>query len=151
MTHVYVSKLRHHWFRYWLVTWPAPSHYLNQCWNIVDSKLRKNFSEILSNIYTFPFTKMHLQMSSANWRKFCIGLNVLNHWGLLPHYDVTVLCQHCFSNGWLAAWWHLAITWTNDDLLDIRLYRTCLDKISGKTKRISYEVQLQFMLLKLAS
>ena len=24
-----------HWFRQWLVAWPAPSHYLNQCWNIV--------------------------------------------------------------------------------------------------------------------
>ena len=26
----------HHWFRWWFVTWSAPSHYLNHCWNIVD-------------------------------------------------------------------------------------------------------------------
>ena len=26
----------HHWSRYLLVAWPAPSHYLNQCWNIVN-------------------------------------------------------------------------------------------------------------------
>ena len=26
----------HHWFRQWLVALPAPSHYLNQCWNIVN-------------------------------------------------------------------------------------------------------------------
>ena len=25
-----------HWFRYWLVAWSAPSHYLNQCWNIIN-------------------------------------------------------------------------------------------------------------------
>ena len=29
----------HHWFRYWLVAWPAPSHYLNQCWIIVNRNL----------------------------------------------------------------------------------------------------------------
>ena len=26
----------HHWFRQWLVAWTAPSHYLNQSWNIVN-------------------------------------------------------------------------------------------------------------------
>ena len=29
------------WFRSWLVTWPAPGHYLNQCWNIVNWILGK--------------------------------------------------------------------------------------------------------------
>ena len=36
-----------HWFRQWLVAWTAPSHYLNQCWNIVNwtpiNKLQWNF------------------------------------------------------------------------------------------------------------
>ena len=36
-----------------------------------------NFSEILIAIYTFSFMKMHLKMSSAKWRPFCRGLNVL--------------------------------------------------------------------------
>ena len=40
MTHICVSKLGHHWLRYWLVAWTAPSHYLNQCCNIVDKTLR---------------------------------------------------------------------------------------------------------------
>ena len=66
------------WFRWWLVAWSAPSHYLNQCWNIVNSNLRTNFSEISSEIHAFPFTKMHLKMSSGKWRPFCLGLNVLN-------------------------------------------------------------------------
>ena len=36
-----------------------------------------NFSEKLSDIHTFSFKKMHLKMSSAKWRPFCLGLNVL--------------------------------------------------------------------------
>ena len=36
-----------------------------------------NFSEILISIQAFSFRKMHLKMSSAKWRPFCIGLNVL--------------------------------------------------------------------------
>ena len=38
-----------------------------------------NFSEILFGIQTFSFRKMHLKMSSAKWRPFCLGLNVLMH------------------------------------------------------------------------
>ena len=39
--------------------------------------LGTNFSEILIGIQTFPFTKMHLKMSSVKWCPFCLGLNVL--------------------------------------------------------------------------
>ena len=39
--------------------------------------LGTNFSEILIGIQTFSFKKMHLKMSSAKWRPFCLGLNVL--------------------------------------------------------------------------
>ena len=39
--------------------------------------LGTNFSEILSEIRAFSFKKMHLKMSSAKWRPFCLGLNVL--------------------------------------------------------------------------
>ena len=38
-----------------------------------------NFSEILIDIPTFSFKKMHLKVSSAKWRPFCLGLNVLRH------------------------------------------------------------------------
>ena len=36
-----------------------------------------NFSEILIGIQTFSFRKMRLKMSSAKWRPFCLGRNVL--------------------------------------------------------------------------
>ena len=42
------------WFRKWLVAWPAPSYYLNQCWNFVDwtleNKLQWNLNRN-SNIF----------------------------------------------------------------------------------------------------
>ena len=42
--------------------------------------LGTNFSEILIGIQTSSFKKMHLKMSSAKWRPFCLGLNVLSTW-----------------------------------------------------------------------
>ena len=39
--------------------------------------LGTKFSENLIEIYTFPFKKMHLKMSSGKWRPFCLGLDVL--------------------------------------------------------------------------
>ena len=39
--------------------------------------LGTNFSEILIGIQTFSFKKMRLKISSAKWRPFCLGLNVI--------------------------------------------------------------------------
>ena len=39
--------------------------------------LGTNFSDILIGIQIFSFKKMPLKMSSAKWRPFCLGLNVL--------------------------------------------------------------------------
>ena len=39
--------------------------------------LGTNFSEILIEIPTFSFKKLRLRVSSAKWRPFCLGLNVL--------------------------------------------------------------------------
>ena len=47
----------------------APSHYLNQCWVMLNwtlrNKLQWNFNK------SFSFTKMHLKISSAKWQPFC--------------------------------------------------------------------------------
>ena len=45
--------------------------------------LGTNFNEILVEIITFSFKKMRLKVSSAKWRPFCLGLNVLMSWPLL--------------------------------------------------------------------
>ena len=48
--------------------------------------LGTNFNEILIDIHTFSFQKMHLKMWSGKWQPFCLGLNVLSHCGLaLPN------------------------------------------------------------------
>ena len=39
--------------------------------------LGSNFSEMLIEIHTFSFKKIHLKMSSGKWRPFWLGLNVL--------------------------------------------------------------------------
>ena len=46
--------------------------------------LGTNFSEILIEILTFSFKKMHLKRSSAKRRPFCLGFNELNWdvWGI---------------------------------------------------------------------
>ena len=67
-----VGELGQHWFRQWPVACLAPSHYLNQCWIIVNLTIR-NFSEILIEIQTFSFKKMHLKMSSAIFPPNCPG------------------------------------------------------------------------------
>ena len=41
--------------------------------------LGTNFSEILREIYTFSFKKMHLKMSYGKCRPSCLSVNVLKH------------------------------------------------------------------------
>ena len=38
-----------------------------------------NFSDNLIECHSFSFKKMHMKMSTGNWRPSCLGLNVLNH------------------------------------------------------------------------
>ena len=47
-----------------------------------------NFSEMSIEIHTFSFKKIHLNMSSGKWRPFCLGFNVLTHWGLSKMVDI---------------------------------------------------------------
>ena len=55
------------------------------------------FSEILREIYTFSFKKMHLKMSSGKCRPSCLGLNVLS----LLNGCESLLCAWCQSH-----WYH---------------------------------------------
>ena len=93
-------------------TWsiPTPNHYLNWYQLLVKGllSLGTNFSEIWINfiffcqISYFYFNKMHLKMSSATWRPFCLCLNVLNS-QLHPHSKVQVMITR-----WAA--WGLKVT-----------------------------------------
>ena len=60
--------------------------------------LGTNFSENLIGIQTFSLKKIRLKMSSAKWRPFCLGLNVLKDeftspW-CLRSVDANVVARH---------------------------------------------------------
>ena len=76
-----------------------------------------NFSEILIEILTFSFKKMRLKVSSAKWRPFCLGLNVLriarslcNQNGvsaaLLPYYCQNFKWRDCTRSYDKSSYWH---------------------------------------------
>ena len=55
-----------------------PSHYSNQCWNIVNwLLLGTNFNEILIETHTFSFKKIHFKMLSGKRQPFRLWFNVL--------------------------------------------------------------------------
>ena len=51
--------------------------------------LGTNFNEILIEILTFSLMKMRLKVSSAKWRPFCLGFNVLTGNKILPKPTLT--------------------------------------------------------------
>ena len=55
--------------------------------------LGTNFSQILSEIQTFSFKKIHLKMSSGKCRPFCLGPNVLT-----TNNKITVISMSYFHN-----------------------------------------------------
>ena len=64
--------------------------------------LGTNFSEILIEILKFSFKKMRLKVSSGKWRPYCLGLNVLSHWGRVMHICISKVIHHWFR------WWLIA-------------------------------------------
>ena len=74
----------HHWFRLWLVAWSAPSHYLNQCWNIVNwtigNQLQWNFY-LNSNIFIHEnaFESVVCEMAVFLSRPQCVNVHIGEH------------------------------------------------------------------------
>ena len=80
VTSICINKLNHHWFRWWLGAEQAPSHYLNQCWLIVNWPLRNTFQSninqnkaiqnITSLIQEKEFEKVLCKMMTIwSWRQ----------------------------------------------------------------------------------
>ena len=86
VTHIWVSKVTIFCSDNGLVglvgAWLAPSHYLNQCWYIVNSNCRNKRQWKFNRNLNIFIKEMHLEMSSAKRRPFSLGLNVLTfRWG----------------------------------------------------------------------
>ena len=72
VTHIWGSKLCHHWLWYWLVACSARSHYL-----LLVVPLPINFIEIQINVEQLSIVKRHLKMSFAKRQPFCVGLSTV--------------------------------------------------------------------------
>ena len=88
-----------------IVAWSAPSHYRGKCLKIVNSNLRnKRQWNLNRNSYIF-IQENAFKMSSAKWRQFCFGLNVIRMgartlfvWealGLCLGYVTALTCGSC--------------------------------------------------------
>ena len=72
-TYICVGELVQHWFTWWFFAYSEPSHYLNQCWVIVNWAPRNTPQWHLIKIQNISFTKLHVIISSAKWRPFFPG------------------------------------------------------------------------------
>ena len=88
------QRTNHHWFRYWLVAWTAPSHYLKQWWIIVNwtlrNKLQWNFNRN-SNIFIQENALEHVvcEMDDISSRPQCVKQT--NHYlgSLLQDFSIS--------------------------------------------------------------
>ena len=92
--------------------------------------LGTNFSEFLIIIHTFSFNKMQLKMSSAKWRPFCLGLNVLSYF--LP------CCVHMRT--WLGVSYSLCYWMQNVSFIDAVRYLIFTTSIALEQVRTKYEL-----------
>ena len=101
MTHLCLSKLYHHWFRQWLVAWSVPSHYLNQCWSIVNWTLRNKLQSNINQMSCIFIQKSAFdnvrKMAAILVRPQCVNTCKITAAGLLrTHCHV----QHLLFTRW---------------------------------------------------
>ena len=105
---------------------------------LLNEPVGTNFSEIWIEIPTFLFKKMRLKVSSAKRRPFCLGLNVLTHWGRDKMADIS---QTMFSKAfswmksfvfWFQFHWSLflrvQLTINKSALVQVMAWRPTADK-----------------------
>ena len=97
MTHIWVSKLTSIGSDNGLSPGRRQAIIWTNAGILLIRPLGTNFSEILIEIHTFSFKKMHLKMSTGKWRSFCLGLNVFNK--VIFHH--TLLTWHSAYLTWI--------------------------------------------------
>ena len=84
--HICVREWGQHWFRYWLIAYSAPSHYLNQCLVIVIWTLRNkpqwNFNQNLhffihKNVFENVVCEMAAILSRGRWDESFIDTEMM--------------------------------------------------------------------------
>ena len=106
-----------HWFRWWLVTWMVTSHYLNQCWSIVNLNqwwwdYKCIYVSITLNELKLFCSTMFFSLASVapglSYNCPSVGEVILKDMSIIDQWkDNARLCETptycCLSN---AAWWH---------------------------------------------
>ena len=120
MPQICVSELGHHWFRFWLVACSAPSHYLNQCWFIVDWTPGNKFQWNLHGIISFSFKKMHLKNRLPKMVAILSRWRWVNLW--IPGWCGTmfycILLKFIIQNSSLGTRYETALRWMPQNLSD---------------------------------
>ena len=98
MTHICVSKLTNIGSDNGLSSFRRQAIIWNNAGMLFIGPLGTNFSEILIEIRTFSFKKMHLKMSSEKLRPFCLGLNVLTQFQNTGSDDHFTTISYCLRN-----------------------------------------------------
>ena len=80
----------------------SPGRRQNIIWNnagiLLIGPLWTKFREILIDNPIFSFKKMRLKVSSAKWRPFCLGLNVLSPMDYL--HECNIDCHYITQHPW---------------------------------------------------
>ena len=115
------------------------------------SNAGKLFIGLLGTIHTFSFKKIHLLTSSGKWRPFCLGHNVLTHWGWVTHICIGNLTIIGLDNG-LSPGRRQAIIWTNAGILLIRQTRNKLQwNVDQNSNIFIHENAFESVLCEMAS
>ena len=94
--HPCVTNLGDHWFRLWLVTWPAISHYLNQCWKFFNWTLGICIWNVVR------------EMSAILSRPQCVKIE--HQWTITKHaYCNSIITTYCtlkyiWPRPWVSDW-----------------------------------------------
>ena len=89
---------------------------MNQCWNMVNLKLRNKFQLNLKQNSHIFFQENAFENVIGEMVAICLGLNLLTHWGRVTHICVGKLTTIGSDNG-LSPERRQAIIWTNAGIL----------------------------------
>ena len=111
VAHTCVRSLIHHWLRLWLAAYSAPSHYLNQCWNIdnwtLRNKLQWNFNRnsnilIEENAIESVFCKVSAILCRPQCVRYVLRWHSMNAFGtcclLVSHMYRIDIKKHVINN-----------------------------------------------------
>ena len=124
VTHICVSKL----------TFIGSDNGLSPGWRLgiiwtnagilLNGPLVTNFSEILSDIHTISFKKMHFEMSPGKWWPFCLSLHVLHRY-ITNQLLRNEIAHDCSGSAGASVVAHgVALPLYRDCFLDLRLFNS---------------------------